>query len=301
MRAKLKIDTDDIRAANPNIIMARGSGAGPKGPEAHKGGYDGASVLGRGGVGVSMPDREGWPPGQPTPAFGDVMGGLTTAGAIAAALLERGTHRRAERGRRVAAGHRHVAGVAHDHRLEAVRLLQDPQGDRTRSPNPGVGTYRTSDDRFIALILLQSDKHWVDLICERLGVPELATDPRFCDSAAQYKNGQECIARSTRPSAPTRSYWKEQLATFEGVWSPFQTLDELYDNVQVQADRLPAHHDRRQRPGGAAGGQSRPVRRGAHHRGASTRARRAHRAGPDGPRLRLLDQIAAMKESGAVL
>ncbi|MGH9084594.1 MAG: CoA transferase, partial [Acidimicrobiales bacterium] len=89
VRRKLKLDTDDIRARNPNIVIARGSGAGPKGPEAEKGGYDGASFWARGGVGVTMPDRDGWPPGQPTPAFGDVMGGLTTAGAIAAALFKR--------------------------------------------------------------------------------------------------------------------------------------------------------------------------------------------------------------------
>ena len=84
VRAKLGIDVDDLRAVNPNLIIARGSGAGPLGPDAAKGGYDGASFWARGGVGVSMPDREGWPPGQPTPAFGDVMGGLTIAGAIAA-------------------------------------------------------------------------------------------------------------------------------------------------------------------------------------------------------------------------
>ena len=46
IRRKLKIDTEDIRARNPDIVIARGSGAGPKGPDAEKGGYDGAVVLG---------------------------------------------------------------------------------------------------------------------------------------------------------------------------------------------------------------------------------------------------------------
>ena len=237
IRRKLRIDTDDIRARNPNIVIARGSGAGPKGPDAEKGGYDGASFWARGGVGVTMPERPGgWPPGQPTPAFGDVMGGLTTAGAIAAALLKR------ER-----TGETSIVDVS----LLATAMWQIspmiiasklfgfskiPQGDRTKSPNPGVGTYRTSDDRFISLILLQSDKHWDDFVV-RLGVPDMATDPKFCDSGVRAQNAEECIGRldAAFESQPL-SYWKETLATFDGVWSPFQTLDELYDDVQVQAN-----------------------------------------------------------------
>ena len=237
VRRKLRIDTDDIRARNPDIIVARGSGTGPKGPEAEKGGYDGASFWARGGVGATMPERDdGWPPSQPTPAFGDVMGGLTTAGAIAAALL-----------RRERTGEASVVDVS----LLATAMWQIspmiiaaklfgfsriPQGDRTKAPNPGVGTFRTADDRFVSLILLQSDRHWDDFV-DRLGVPDMATDPRFADSAARADNAEACIARldeafGSRPLA----HWKKVLETFEGVWSPFQTLDELYDDVQVQAN-----------------------------------------------------------------
>ena len=237
VRRKLQIDVDDIRARNPNIIVARGSGAGPKGPDAEKGGYDAAAFWARGGIGMSMPaNAEGWPPGQPTAAFGDVMGGLATAGAIAAALLKR------ER-----TGETSVVDVS----LLATAMWQVspmviasklfgfskiPQGDRTKNPNPGVGTYRTQDDRFIALILLQSDKHWDDFV-KRLGLPEMATDPKFCDSAARAQNGPECIAKLDEAfrSQPL-SHWQEALADFEGVWSPFQTLDELYDDPQVIAN-----------------------------------------------------------------
>jgi crotonobetainyl-CoA:carnitine CoA-transferase CaiB-like acyl-CoA transferase len=237
VRRKLRIDTEDIRARNPDIIVARGSGTGPKGPEAEKGGYDGASFWARGGVGATMPEREGgWPPSQPTPAFGDVMGGLTTAGAIAAALL-----------RRERTGEASVVDVS----LLATAMWQIspmiiaaklfgfskiPQGDRTKAPNPGVGTFRTADDRFVSLILLQSDRHWDDFV-DRLGVPDMATDPRFADSAARAENAEDCIARLDEAfGSQPLAHWKKVLETFEGVWSPFQTLDELYDDVQVQAN-----------------------------------------------------------------
>jgi crotonobetainyl-CoA:carnitine CoA-transferase CaiB-like acyl-CoA transferase len=234
---KLRIEVDDLRARNPGIVIARGSGQGSKGPDAEKGGYDGASFWARGGVAATFPDRNGWPPGQPTPAFGDVMGGLTMAGAIAAALLKR------ER-----TGETSVVDVS----LLATALWQispmvvasklfglsrlSSGSDRSMSPNPGVGTYRTADDRYISLILLQSDKHWADFV-ERLGLPDMATDKRFCDSTARAANSAECIARLDEAfGAQPLDHWKEALADFDGVWTPFQTLDELYDDPQVVAN-----------------------------------------------------------------
>jgi crotonobetainyl-CoA:carnitine CoA-transferase CaiB-like acyl-CoA transferase len=301
VRRKLRIDVDDIKARNPNIIIARGSGAGPKGPDAEKGGYDAAAFWARGGIGMSMPaNADGWPPGQPTAAFGDVMGGLATAGAIAAALLKR------ER-----TGEASVVDVS----LLATAMWQVspmviasklfgfskiPQGDRTKNPNPGVGTYRTADDRFIALILLQSDKHWEDFV-KRLGLPEMATDPKFCDSAARAQNGPECIAKLDEAfGSQPLSYWQEALADFEGVWSPFQTLDELYDDPQVIANGyLPT----------MTAGNGEQVQLVASPAQFDEIAVTVERAPEHGEHTELLlmdlgydwDQIAAMKESGGIL
>ena len=238
VRRKLRIDTEDLRARNPNIIVARGSGAGPKGPEAEKGGYDGASFWARGGLGAVMPEREGgWPASQPSPAFGDVMGGLATAGAIAAALVQR---ERTGAASVVDVSLLSTAMWQISPLVVAAKLFGFGRlpggGGRPMSGNPGVGTYRTADDRFISLILLQSDKHWVDFV-DRLGVPDMAIDPRFADSAARAENAAECVARLDEAfGAHPLSHWREVLDTFEGVWSPFQTLDELYDDVQVQAN-----------------------------------------------------------------
>ena len=301
VRRKLQIDTEHVRARNPDIIVARGSGAGPKGPDAEKGGYDGASFWARGGMGMTMPEREGgWPPGQPTAAFGDVMGGLATAGAIAAALLKR------ER-----TGEPSVVDVS----LLATAMWQlspmviasklfgfakIPQGDRTKNPNPGVGTYRTKDDRFVALILLQSDKFWTDFVT-RLGLPEMATDERFADSVARAQNGEACVARLDEAfGSRTLAEVTDAFDGFEGVWSPFQTLDELYDDVQVQANGyLPtmtaANGDEVQLVASPAQFDEVPIT--------------VERAPEHGEHTELIlvdmgydwDQIAAMKESGAIL
>ena len=64
VREKLGVEVEDLRARNPSIIVARGSGQGAHGPESDKGGYDGASFWARGGVAGLFPgDAEGWPQG----------------------------------------------------------------------------------------------------------------------------------------------------------------------------------------------------------------------------------------------
>src|SRR5580692_10453961 len=54
VRKKLKIDVDDIRAHNPNIIYTRGTGQGERGPDADKGSYDSLAFWCRSGIAVSV-------------------------------------------------------------------------------------------------------------------------------------------------------------------------------------------------------------------------------------------------------
>lgn len=238
IRRKLRIDNDDIRAANPDIIIARGSGQGTRGPDAEKAGYDGTSYWTRSGMASVMPENaEGWPMGQPAPAFGDVMGGLAVAGAISSALFQR------ER-----TGEPSVVDVS----LMATALWQNSPlmvasklfgfskiphgGDRRKVPNPGVGAYRTSDDRFIMLILLQSDKFWAELVT-LLGKPEMAADERFIDSEARAANSVDCVTLLDEAfGAHDLAHWRDVLDGFSGAWSPYQTLDEVYEDPQTIAN-----------------------------------------------------------------
>ena len=237
IRRKLKIDTDDIRARNPNIIIARGSGQGPKGPDAEKGGFDGAAFWARGGMGMTLPEgQDGWPSGQPAPAFGDVIGGMATAGGIAAALVKR------ERTGETSIVDVSLLGTAM-WQLSPMLLLNKlfgieriASGTRGAPGNPGVGTYRTKDGRFVAMMLLQGDRFWADWVT-RLGKPELVDDPRFADAAARAENAAECqkILDEAYDNF-TLDELKVAFDGFEGVWSPFQTLGELYEDPQVIAN-----------------------------------------------------------------
>ena len=50
---KLKIDVDHIRAANPDIIYARGSAYGDKGPDRDRGGFDATAFWIHSGIGYT--------------------------------------------------------------------------------------------------------------------------------------------------------------------------------------------------------------------------------------------------------
>ena len=236
VRARLKIDVDDIRARNPNIIYVRGTGQGTRGAEAGRGGFDGATFWARAGLAMAFtPANAEWPVDQ-RPAFGDVLGGLTIAGGIAAALARR------ERTGTPSVVDVSLLGlglwslgpdVTSAKLYEGVEI---PTFDRDSTPNPLVGTYPTKDGRFITIILLQADRFWPDL-CEHLDRPDLVDDPRFANAAARYENRRECI-QELRAIFRSRTYeeWRERLQTLAGVWAPVQTPLELHDDPQVAAN-----------------------------------------------------------------
>src|SRR5262245_53071758 len=89
-RRKLRIEVDDIRAANPDVIYVRGSGHGLRGAEVERPGYDGSTFWSRMGClwGTTPPDSPR-AIGQPAGAFGDSIGGAMMAGGVAAARFAR--------------------------------------------------------------------------------------------------------------------------------------------------------------------------------------------------------------------
>ena len=90
VRTKLKIDVDDIRAANPDIVYVRGTGQGEHGPDADKGSYDSLSYWCRAGIAMGVKQAEyDYVPPPPAPAFGDSIGAMTIAGGIMGALFHR--------------------------------------------------------------------------------------------------------------------------------------------------------------------------------------------------------------------
>jgi crotonobetainyl-CoA:carnitine CoA-transferase CaiB-like acyl-CoA transferase len=232
---KLKLNVEDVRKVNPALVYARGTGYGTRGPEAARGGYDGAAYFARGGVySVLTPPHTGQLPEQPS-AFGDIMGGLTIAGGVAAALYQRATTGEpavVDVSLLSMAAWNIAPAVVAAKLLEGVDFPTYGPDDR---PNPiARSTYQTSDGRWLALVMLESDRFWGDL-CEHLGRLDLADDPRFATAALRTENRRACITElRTTFAGHTLAEWRERLATVKGVWAAVQTPLELHDDVQVK-------------------------------------------------------------------
>jgi crotonobetainyl-CoA:carnitine CoA-transferase CaiB-like acyl-CoA transferase len=235
-RQALRLEVDDLRAVNPNLIYVRGSGQGQRGPERDKGAYDGSTFWGRVIAAQATPSDREWPLNQPFAAFGDLMGGLTIAGGISAALF----HRERTGEATVVDSSLLALGMwATGANILAAGLFgmtQVPGGSRDQMPNPLVNMYRTSDGRFLTLMMLQSDRFWPDLMTT-VGHPELVDDPRFVDAAARFENRVECIATLDAIFAEkTFDEWREVLRAAAGVWAPVETPGELLEDPQTLAN-----------------------------------------------------------------
>lgn len=243
-RGRLHIEVDDIRIDNPSVIYVRGTAFGPRGPDAGRGGYDTGAYWARSGMQHLLAPRDGgWPP-PPRPAFGDVVGGLTIAGAISAAL-----YRRATTGEPSVIDASLLASGMWQVQPDIVNAALDdepgPSGppDRYEVWNPLMVTYRTADGRFIALMMLSPDRHWPDL-CAAFGHPDMAVDPRFVDMDARRHHARACVERLDEIFAERDlEGWRRVLADFEGEWAPVQTPGEVHRDPQVQANGYVADVD----------------------------------------------------------
>jgi crotonobetainyl-CoA:carnitine CoA-transferase CaiB-like acyl-CoA transferase len=238
-REKFGIDVDDIRAVNPNVVYARGSALGPRGLEAEKGGYDMTAFWCRAGTAATItpPGIEGMI-GPPGPAYGDTISGTNLAGGIAAALLKR--ERTGEPsvvdvsllGSGLWAMGHTVALTSHLNQL----MVQPPPGVHGSPINPLVGVYRTKDDRFISLVMMQPTKFWAD-VCRHVDREDLVDDPRFAtaESIAEHTGEaveilREVIATRTLPE------WSERFATLAGPWAPVQDTLQAAQDAQIRSN-----------------------------------------------------------------
>jgi len=240
-RRKLKIELEDIRAVNPNIIYVRGSALGNHGAEREKGGYDGSVFWARcaSAYGATPPDAPRLI-NQPAGAYGDSMGGMTIAGGIAAALFAR---ERTGEPSELDISLLSVGAWATALSVDNALLLGEapevpPFSAKSATFNPLVGNYRTSDGRHITLMMLQAGRYWADF-CDHIDRPELKADERFAtverlmtpeSTAAAAEIITEVIA--AKPFAE----WTERFRTLEGQWAPVQNALELGNDPQLRAN-----------------------------------------------------------------
>jgi crotonobetainyl-CoA:carnitine CoA-transferase CaiB-like acyl-CoA transferase len=231
--AVLGMDYGTLRAVNPRLVYAGLTGYGVDGPERDRAAFDYAAFWARAGIMASLGEPEGPPPTQ-RPGMGDHMTGLGMAGAIAAALLAR---ERTGAGQEIGMSlfHAGMWMLASDIQAAITTGYCHTPGGRRAAPNPLFNFYRTKDDRWLHLIMLQPDRHW-KAFCAAIGRPDLAEDERFASALVRFGHSRELIAiLDPLFAARTLAEWGQLLDESGCFWGRVQSVEDVVSDPQAEA------------------------------------------------------------------
>jgi crotonobetainyl-CoA:carnitine CoA-transferase CaiB-like acyl-CoA transferase len=187
--ANMGLDYGTVTALNPGIVMCSISALGQTGPLARDTGFD---FIGQAYAGITgLIGEENGPPYMPMVAIGDVSTGVHAMGAIACALLYR---EKTGEGQYIDISlldsyfHCQTIGVELYSASGGTREI-----NRSGLHHPSLcpaGTFK--GHKWYIIIIAWLDQHWTR-VCEAIGRPDLASDPRFADVAARSEHKSEII------------------------------------------------------------------------------------------------------------
>ena len=231
--AALGYDWDGLHARWPRLVYAAVSGFGHTGPYSQRPSYDMVAQA-MGGV-MSITGQPGGPPTRVGTSVGDLTAGLFAVIGIGAALYER---ERTGLGQfvDVAMLDSQVATLENAlARYFATGEVPGPLGARHPSIAP-FAALRTADGH---LVLAAGNDQLFATVCEALGRPELAADPRFATNADRTRHVEVLQAEleDALAARPTR----EWLAVLDAVGipcGPINTVADVVVDPQVRARNM---------------------------------------------------------------
>jgi crotonobetainyl-CoA:carnitine CoA-transferase CaiB-like acyl-CoA transferase len=184
------IGWEDLKAVNPRLIMVRVSGYGQTGPYSKRSGYD-RIALGFSGYmyPTGFPDRFPVRPAFPTADYN-----TGTFGALSAMLALYQRDAQGGEGQMIDLGlyeapFRITADLITKYMMNGE--VRERIGNRNPTFSP-AGTFETKDGRYVQ-IAAGGDGVFKRL-ADAIGMPELATDPRYAQSAARIERADELEA-----------------------------------------------------------------------------------------------------------
>ncbi|MGH3066595.1 MAG: CaiB/BaiF CoA transferase family protein [Gaiellaceae bacterium] len=239
---KWGIGPAELWAANPRLVIARISGYGQTGPYASRAGF--ASVAEAMGGIRYMNGFPGEPPPRMHISLGDSLAGMFAAQGVLAALYKRDV---------LGFGRGQVVDVSLMESCFALLEGTVPEYDRlgiVRGPG-GTGLKGVAPSN----IFKSKDGKWMVIaanadgvfrrLCEAMGAPELADDPRFATHLARGRN-QEEIEGIVGGWAAARDAAEIDRVLNEGgvICGPIYTVADIFADEQYRArDMLLEHED----------------------------------------------------------
>ncbi|HEU5321056.1 MAG TPA: CoA transferase [Methylomirabilota bacterium] len=224
----LGLGWERLRAANPRLVYCAISGFGASGPDRARAGYD--TILQAVTGLMSITGEAAGPPVKTGVALIDEITALYAHGAILAALRHRD-----------ATGHGQKvecslleSGVAAMLNAATNYLIAGTVMRRWGSAQETVVPYQAFRVRDGYLVVgAANDRLWRRL-CETLGAPEWADDPRFATNADRVAHREALVALiEARLAARDRAEWLAAFARAGLPAGPINTVDQVFADPQV--------------------------------------------------------------------
>ncbi|MDZ4827546.1 MAG: CoA transferase [Actinomycetota bacterium] len=234
-RTNLRLHPDDIWAVNPRCVFAIGSGQGLKGPDADMGGFDAVSFWARGGLGHIL-TTEGADLVQPRGALGDAPSGAYLAGGVAGALVKQ-----ARTGEPSVVDVSLLGAAVWTLSIDLVSTAATGVEAKAHAAGQAlsgtvlIGSYRTADNRWLSLNMLDQDRHW-EPTCRALGLHDLI-GPDYETSDLRQTRTPELHARFTEAiHSQQLDELKQQLAGHDTIYSSHASPNDVIADPQVEAN-----------------------------------------------------------------
>jgi formyl-CoA transferase len=231
--AKMGLGYEDLKGVNPRIVYCSITGYGQTGPHKDLPGYD-FMIQGRGGV-MSITGEPNGEPMKVGVAIVDITAGLFASNAIQASLLAR---ERSGQGQYIDISllDSQVAWLAN---VASNYLLSGQVPQRYGNAHPNIVPYQSfrAKDGFFTLGI-GNDSQWQRL-CQVLGQPGLAHDPRFATNPQRIKHREVLIPLLQEALvAGGVENWLQKMTAAGIPCGPVQTIDQVLADPQVLAREM---------------------------------------------------------------
>jgi crotonobetainyl-CoA:carnitine CoA-transferase CaiB-like acyl-CoA transferase len=229
VKERLTIDYETLRQINPRLVYASISGFGQDGPYHKRPGFD-QIAQGMGGL-MSITGAPGQGPMRVGIPVADLTAGLFCAMGILTALLERD---QSGEGQWVQTSLLQAQIFMLDFQAARWLMHQDvpKQAGNNHPTSIPTGVFKTSDGYIN--IATTGQKIW-ERFANAIGAPELLNDERYGSNAKRSKNRDELNAAIEQCTLKqTSSDWVEQLNAAGVPCGPIYSVDQMFDDAQVQ-------------------------------------------------------------------
>jgi crotonobetainyl-CoA:carnitine CoA-transferase CaiB-like acyl-CoA transferase len=229
VKFRLGIDYESLKQVNPRLVYASISGFGQDGPYRERPGFD-QIAQGMGGL-MSITGLPGQGPVRVGIPVADLTAGIFAAMGIMVALLEREQSGLGQWVQSSLLGAQIAMLDFQAARWTIAHEVPEQAGNNHPTSIP-TGVFATKDG-YINIAAAGNDIY--RRCCEALGVPELATDPRYATGKARLENRDELnavIEKITRNK--TSAEWIDSLNKAGVPSGPIYKMNEVFEDPQVK-------------------------------------------------------------------